>query len=251
MISEKEFKSVLNTIWSGFSKSTGLINLLEGMGLLVNPSELNNGCGPQFGDLYKIQGNMSYAPMNLLGIRSADHPLLIGELDQFFADTYSNYPDYDDFPEEAYSELLDIIRNSGVELPWEKKSQFAPDMENFFRHRALSKADMKPVVGYLWNGNDHAYIIPYNYGVDYDKDNQRLTACAIEVWKPTIALEMQIQSVNYQQLFEGDLVRIGDDAFHLKLNDLETMKKLESPECKTLGLFLVKPNYHGFTPPAV
>ena len=46
----------------------------------------------------------------------------------------------------------------------------------------------EPVIGYLWQGSDHAYITPYKCGVDYADKTQKITATAYEVMPETVAI---------------------------------------------------------------
>lgn len=254
-ISEQSFKLILDNLWNTFNNSMGLIDILESIGLNVDPTESKTEeVKPNFGALYSLQGKVTDTILNIFGLdkesRCEDKKqTVLEELDQFLFDLHTECFDYDEFPIQHYQELLSLFKDAGVKLPWEKKSiPMVMNPEPYYEHRALSKSDMKPVVGYIWNGNDHSYIIPHNTGISYDEKDKRLQSFAIEVWKPTIALKMQFTDVNHKPLFEGDLVRIGDDTFHLYLTDPEVVHRLASTECKKLGLFLVRPNYDGFEP---
>lgn len=256
MISEKDFKVALDSAWLGFIKSMGLVNLLERMGLDISSSDKNEDDEPTFGDLYTLQEKVSETIITLMDVPEEKRSFVMDTLDQYLFDMASDYLDCDRFPEERYPALLDIFCKVGVELPWERKftiPKLSPTQ--IYRHRALSKKTMDPVTGYLWSSEDHAYIIPYayivprGYEIRYDEDKNSLLAYAIEVWKPTIALEVPFTDVDDNFLFEGDLVRIGDETFRLHLTDFDVARRLTSPECERLGLFLVRPNYDGFKPP--
>ena len=50
--------------------------------------------------------------------------------------------------------------------------------------KAIKKDTNEWINGYLWNGNNEAYIIPYNLGIGYEKNT--ITAHAYEIRKETI-----------------------------------------------------------------
>lgn len=130
MISEKIFKTALNGMWYTFVNAAGLIDRLEGLGLAVTegPSE-TSACMGGFGCLIGMQVRAEASIMELLGIDlraggSAEGAYLSDELDQYLRDIRTMYPDCsitDTFPEECYEGLLDIIRNAGITIPWERK----------------------------------------------------------------------------------------------------------------------------------
>lgn len=64
--------------------------------------------------------------------------------------------------------------------------------------------------GYLWNGNDHAYIIPHNIGIGYDAKSNKLTATAYEVDKETVCRYVGLAGKNITEIWENDIVKFDD-----------------------------------------
>ena len=121
MILEKTFKTALNSIWYNFTSAAALVDRLEGMGLSVVPGSTTG----DFGSLFGIQERNERCILELLGIDTRadgqkEGELLYEELDQFLCDVRTQYPENEGFPEEHYEGLLDIIRNAGIEIPWER-----------------------------------------------------------------------------------------------------------------------------------
>lgn len=255
-ISEQNFKAILDALWVPFAKSIDLVSSLESIGL-----EVTRPADPAvdgFSNLYTIQDTAAKAILKFFDIdserlssdegtpyASVKSQTVLENLDQFLFDVYTECPDYENFPEKYYPKLLRILTVScGAKLPWVETEHLIYSMpERYRRHRALSVNDRKPVMGYLWNGSDHAYIIPGNSGICYDEDTHTLSAHAVEVFKETIAVDMQLCDDSMTPLFEGDTVRIGDDRFVLKLSDMDVLKCLTSPDRKEKGLYRVRANY--------
>ena len=54
--------------------------------------------------------------------------------------------------------------------------------------KAKRVEDNEWVYGYIWIGNDHAYLIPCTAGIRYDDETHFMTAYAYEIDKSTICL---------------------------------------------------------------
>lgn len=246
---EKEFRQILDLAWNAYVKAFSLVNMLEGIGLDVNPDCSDNDGGPKFGDLYGLQTAAVDSVVNTVPVPGPTVHHMLDILDGFFSDLATEYYDCTGFPDEKWDELLELFHREGLKLPWEKERFMLVEHPNYYyRHRGLAKKDMQPVIGYLWNGVDHSYIIPETFGIDYNDLEERLKAYAVEVWQPTIALESQMTDLNGKRLFIGDEVRIGDRQFVLRLDDPAAMEMLSSEGHYRLGLFLVHPNYYRFQP---
>lgn len=243
MLSEQNFRQILDTLWFGFSRTRKMVDDLETVGLDVNPDS-------RFGALYAIQEKTSVTILNLLGIdrelsKAEEQQTVLEKLDQFLTDLYTEYPDDEKFPDKQYEKLVKLLKESGnATFPWEEQNHLNQSWkENSREHRALCITNNIPVKGYLWEGASHAYIIPSTNGISYDEKTLKLSAIALEVRKETIAVEMHICDDDMINLFEGDTVRIGDEEIVLKLSDMNVLQKLMGPECKKYGLHLVKANY--------
>lgn len=126
MITEKTFKTALESIWYGFVAAMGLANQLSGMGATVNPATYDE---PGFGKLVGIQAK---APMTILELLEIDThaggskpgSILANEIDECLCDMYTEYPEClvaDEVPEDCFCKILNTIRNAGITLPWERK----------------------------------------------------------------------------------------------------------------------------------
>ena len=236
----KDFKVILDALWIGFAKSISLINLLESVGLTITNTTDPGTSG--FSELYRIQGKTAKTILNYFDIDSEMHGTggkgtILEELDQLLFDIYTDCPDYEEFPKEYYEDLDRLLTGCKTINGLDEISQ------PYRQHRAIGIKSGKPVIGYLWNGADHAYIIPKENGVSYNGDAEKLTAHAVEVDKKTIAVDMLIADDNFTSLFEGDTVKIGNEEFILKLSDMAVLSRLTSLERKEKGLYLVKHNY--------
>lgn len=73
------------------------------------------------------------------------------------------------------------------------------------------------VKGYLWIGNNHAYITPDNIGISYDEAEKRIKAFAYEIDKSTICQYTGLTDKNGEKIFEGDIVEISEENGYFKL----------------------------------
>ena len=230
MISEEKFKGFLNMIWYTIGDTQMIINALEAIGLDVNPSDRNNQPVP-FGGLYDMQTVSTNVLLDAVGITKDfknggnTRSTVLEELDQFLFDLYTQYPVEDGFPQEEYQALLDIFTSAGAVLPWQQGSLIT-DKSSMRFHRALVKSNSMPVKGYLWQGNDHVYIIPSNNGISYDEKEQRINAFALEVYPETVSVSLNVSDDAGHELFDGDTISADDEVFTLKLSEPETLCRL-------------------------
>lgn len=66
------------------------------------------------------------------------------------------------------------------------------------------------VYGYLWIGNDHAYIIPFNVGIGYDDEEKHIKAFAYEIGKATICQYTGLTDKNGNKIWENDVIQRKD-----------------------------------------
>lgn len=71
--------------------------------------------------------------------------------------------------------------------------------------------EYKWVCGYIWEGADHAYMIPSNLGIAYD--DHRLSAYAIPVNRDTICDCLSIVDKHGLTLYENDIISATDDEY--------------------------------------
>ena len=235
---KKEFKAVVEGLWECFRRSVCIINTLEAIGLTVEPgTEKEN-----LGMLYGIQDTMAKSIMKVLDIEDEG---LLGEIDSFLVESADSFAGTEGLPEEIFTELLRIIEAYGHYITWDESREIIFNYNTpVVKHRALPlNGDKEPVVGYIWNGCEHAYIIPENCGIGYDDATSTLKAHAVEIDKSTIAAETHIRDdKEKKRLFYGDTVRIKEKEFVLKPMDLETVRYLSEYRGER-SLQLVKSNY--------
>lgn len=130
--------------------------------------------------------------------------------------------------------------NGGISFPWNDIILY--EDSPCVKHRGISIRDYEPVVGYVWAGADHVYITPDNLGVDYDDDTGRITACAIEVIRDTVAAQLPLMDDEHTQLYAGDVIKVGDRLVTLKPFDKEVVESLSMPEYRK-HIHRVKTNY--------
>lgn len=237
---EIEFKAAVDGLWEGFRRSAAMVGILEGVGLLVEMDTSK----PGLHMLYAIQDMVPRVIVTMLGIKD---PRLLEELDSFLLESADRYKDTDGLPEEVYGGILDTVRAYGHKLPWEPAKLLRTD-DRTVKHRAVSKKDGTPVTGYIWEGMEHAYIIPQNAGIGYDEETQTLTAKAVEVDKDTIAASLRVMDDRMTVLYEGDAVRTGwrgqegSAEYVVRNMDMDTMELLAGRRNEK-GLYFVKHNY--------
>lgn len=123
-ISEQNFRTVLDALWAVYTKSAGLIDTLECVGLDVDADKPKEPGMAKFHELYAMQGIMSPVIVKVIGIDtripgSNERQIIVEELDQFFSGVRNARPGSEVFPEEFYQKLLEILTVSGrARLPW-------------------------------------------------------------------------------------------------------------------------------------
>lgn len=70
--------------------------------------------------------------------------------------------------------------------------------------------DNEWVYGYLWIGNDHAYLIPSTAGIRYDDETHFMTAYAYEIDKSTICLYTGMHGRDGERIWENDIVKLNN-----------------------------------------
>lgn len=240
-ITEQNFRILADAAFAEFTRAASIVNMLENIGLFVSMEKDK----PGLHELYGIQDTAAKMIVNILGDDRIQE-----KIDRFMLETSEKYPEETILPEHKYQGLLKLITSHGIILPWDVSNEEIPNSQNksYRYHRAIAVNTGKPIVGHLWIGSNTAYIIPETCGICYDDNTENLTAHAVQVYKPTIAVEMAFDDDNGHALYEGDTVRIGDDIFVLMANDMEVLRKLVSPERQEKGLYRVKHNYNGFDP---
>lgn len=177
MVKEKQFKVIMDGLWKSYAASMRIIDAMENMGCYIEPGTVDIvGVETPFSGLYGIQDAVGNTLRNLFGIQNDE---FVSDLDNFLIMVYSEYPDKGMFPEDMYEQLYNLLSGYGVHVACEGD----PSVYMFTGQCVDSEETVK---GYLWNGSSHAYIIPYNIGIDYDDSMQRLNAHAVEVDKGTI-----------------------------------------------------------------
>lgn len=89
---------------------------------------------------------------------------------------------------------------------------FHPDPKG----RNVIRIDGKKIIGnwihgFLWMGNNHAFIIPHHVGVDHDATTNVLKAHAYNVIKETVTMFTGLYSDYYaKQIWQDDIVRFND-----------------------------------------
>ncbi len=217
-------------------KTQAILDMLESIGLHVldekEDSDLN--------ELYRIQDKVTDGIVDMLE-PVEDRDKAVTAVTEFLIGIDSRKQDTEmGISEEQYQEFLRVLKTLGIKARWEN----APKRyELFHHHRGLSVKDGKPVVGFLWMGSNSAYIMPCDNGIGIDEKTSRLTAYVVEVHKETVATDMCITDDSGIRLFDGDVVKIGDDVFTIDMMDINNVKRLFSLERKTKGLIRIKANY--------
>lgn len=205
-------------------KCRDMIKVLEFVGIQVGEDPDGQGLS----QLHGIRDLVSETVAALL-LSTKDEDVTMEKIDMFLEDLGES------------EDSLKLINKKYVELFGNKKDSNTPSEsvmaknlqrkhpsphERHRRHRGLTKADATPVTGYLWQGADHTYIIPYNIGVSYDDEEEYIKAYAVEVYQDSVAIDMLKDDRNGKELFEDDIVEVGDEQFRIDLTDAETLYKL-------------------------
>lgn len=122
-LSEQNFKTVLTELWISFSKAKGLVDILERIGLNVDPNKQEN-METDFSALYAIQEKASITILKLLDIDKNiqvenTRQTILEALDQFLFDLYAKCPNGDMLPEDQYQALLTLLAKACKTFPWE------------------------------------------------------------------------------------------------------------------------------------
>lgn len=179
MVDKRELKIIIDSLWQQYTTVEQIIGTLKNIGLEVEPGSADStGEETPFSKLYAMQDMVGTTLKSLLCIEDDN---FLSDLDQHLADWCHEYPEHGSFislfPYDLYEKLFHLFNAYGGKI---RSSEIMEIFEG-----CLTGATQK-VKGYLWNGADHAYIIPYNAGVSYDEKTRRLTAYAEEVDKDTI-----------------------------------------------------------------
>lgn len=176
---EIEFNSMVKGLWGGFCSAAKMIDILEGIGLSIEAGKQE----PGMHALYTIEDTMAKTVLKVLDIDD-DHTL--EAVDAYLLNLIDKESDPGSLSDEAYQGLLTVIREySGRPMSWEiPDDRNIIDDRNVVKHKGMSLENGEIVKGYIWNGADHAYIIPERNGISYD--DSRITAYAVEVDKKTI-----------------------------------------------------------------
>lgn len=245
MISEKEFKKLLDLVWYGIFGTRAIVDALESIGLDVNPANKNNRSIP-LGHLYGIRTKLIDALLDAAGVTSDSiRGTILEEVDWCLFNLESQYFERDEFPKEAYQTFLNIFTSAGVRLPWEENSLFKPK-DGARLHRALVKSNLHPLKGYLWKGADVAYIMPYNNGISYDDKTQRITAFALEVIPETISVSLNTTDSTGSYIFDGDTISADGEEFTVKLSEPETLSRLARYQRENKKIEIKEYNYQKF-----
>ena len=158
IISEQNFRIVLDTVWNMFVKSVNMINVLDSIGLDINMNKESatnvSKCTGMY-QLYSIQDLAAVTLIKLVGIdsnlsSSDKQKTVLEEFDQFFYDLQTQFYDSDCFPEEAYPELLKILTASGsVKLPWIKDQNGHSIGGAYWNETLFGKWDEQKTLGML------------------------------------------------------------------------------------------------------
>ena len=177
MIKEGQFKTIMDGLWISYATSMRIINAMENMGCNVEPGSVDSvGVETPFSGLYGIQDAVEITLRDLFGIQNDE---FVSDLDEFLTSAYSEYPDHGPFPDDMYRQLYGLLAGYGAYVACEGD----PSVYMFTGKRVDSEETVR---GYLWNGSDHAYIIPHNIGIDYDEGMHHLNEQVVEVEKGTI-----------------------------------------------------------------
>ena len=74
-------------------------------------------------------------------------------------------------------------------------------------HRAKSKQTNDWVKGYIWIGCSELFMTPYNLGVAYYADTQRLQCAAHEVDQSTLCMSTGKRDIHDDLIYEKDILR--------------------------------------------
>lgn len=224
-MTRQKFKKVMDDLRQIVMRNKKMVDSLESIGLTVNGESSESGMD----SLYGVQSMAADVVMDALGITSeAEREWVLPAIDGYL------------HQEIEYEKFLFMLEQGGIALPWNDIVLYEDGP--YVKHRGISIKHGKPVVGYVWAGADHVYITPDNFGIDYDDDTGRITACAIEVIAETVAAQLPLMDDEYTQLYAGDVVNADGRLVTLKPFDKEVMELLSMPEYRK-RTHRVKANY--------
>lgn len=127
MISEQDFKIVLDAMWRTYTKAADLIDVLNSIDLHIDNTSHNTAGTTGFNELITIQNSIAPTILKLMGLKdnepgSNERQTMKDEINQFLRDVRMKNPvclDSDGFPETYYEKLLKIlIVSGGIKLSW-------------------------------------------------------------------------------------------------------------------------------------
>lgn len=79
-------------------------------------------------------------------------------------------------------------------------------LQNLRKAKRLDNGEW--VKGWLWCGADHSYITPYNYGIGYDENTNKISATGYEIDVDTICRSTSLLNSDYDTIYENDIMQL-------------------------------------------
>lgn len=234
IMTQSVFDTAINGFWAGYAavlkaeEELGKLNLTVGETVISHIKELKDAFIDNSMELMDMDESMKET------VRET--------LERFITDSVSQYGIMENFTAYPNARVI-LFRCFGQKAVF--NTEHVQKDKWMTKHRALTIDGLKPVTGYILPYGTRTFMITEETYATFDPMAHIITATdAVEVHQATVAPDFGITDDDNNRLYEGDVLRTGDEEFVLRSNNRFVLLHLENR--KVNGLHRVRTNYDSF-----